>query len=93
MTENPISDALVLFGATGDLARRKIFPALHDLLRHGRTLPPILCVAHSPGWDIERLRAHAHDGIVSFGSGLDEAVFRNLASLLTFNVARALGWG
>lgn len=84
MTENPISDALVLFGATGDLARRKIFPALHDMLRHGRTLPPILCVAHSPGWDIERLRAHAHDGIVNFGGGLDEAVFRNLASLLTY---------
>jgi glucose-6-phosphate 1-dehydrogenase len=84
VTENPISDALVLFGATGDLARRKIFPALHDMLRHGRTLPPILCVAHSPGWDIERLRAHAHDGIVNFGGGLDEAVFRNLASLLTY---------
>ncbi|MBN8772040.1 MAG: glucose-6-phosphate dehydrogenase, partial [Thiobacillus sp.] len=84
MTENPISDALVLFGAPGDLARRQIFPALHDMLRHGRTLPPILCVAHSPGWDIERLRAHAHDGIVNFGGGLDEAVFRNLASLLTY---------
>ena len=84
MTDNPISDAMVLFGATGDLARRKIFPALHDMLRHGRTLPPIICVAHSPGWDLERLRAHAHDGIASFGGGVDEAVFRNLASLLTY---------
>ncbi len=84
MTEKPISDALVLFGATGDLARRKIFPALHDMLRHGRTLPPIVCVANSPGWDLERLRTHAYEGIVEFGSGVDEAVFRNLASLLTY---------
>jgi len=85
MTEHPISDALVLFGATGDLARRKIFLALHDMLRHGRTLPPIVCVANSPGWDLERLRSHAHDGIAEFGSGgVDQNVFRNLASLLTY---------
>jgi len=85
MTENLPSDALVLFGATGDLSRRKIFPALYDMLRHGRTLPSIICVAHSPGWDLERLRAHAHDGITRFGSGgMDESVFRNLASLLTY---------
>lgn len=85
MADKLSSDALVLFGATGDLARRKIFPALYDMLRHGRTLPPILCVAHSPGWDLERLRAHAHAGITEFGSaGMDESVFRNLASLLTY---------
>ena len=78
------SDALVLFGATGDLARRKIFPALYDMLRHGRSLPPIYCVARSPGWDLDKLRAHAHDGITRFGSPMDESVFRNLASLLTY---------
>ncbi|MDO9636892.1 MAG: glucose-6-phosphate dehydrogenase, partial [Thiobacillus sp.] len=85
MADKLSSDALVLFGATGDLARRKIFPALYDMLRHGRTLPPILCVAHSPGWDLEQLRAHAHAGITEFGSaGMDESVFRNLGSLLTY---------
>ena len=84
MTDKLTSDALVLFGATGDLARRKIFPALYDLMRHGRILPPIFCVAHSPGWDLERLRAHAHEGITRFSSGMDESVFRNLASLLTY---------
>ena len=85
MTEQPSSDALVLFGATGDLSRRKIFPALYDMLRHGRTLPPIFCVAHSPGWGIEELRAHAHAGITQFGgNGMDESVFRNLVSLLTY---------
>ncbi|MDP2031054.1 MAG: glucose-6-phosphate dehydrogenase [Thiobacillus sp.] len=85
MTENFPSDALVLFGATGDLSRRKIFPALYDMLRHGRTLPPIFCVAHSPGWGIEELRAHVHDGITQFGgSGMDESVFRSLVSLLTY---------
>jgi glucose-6-phosphate 1-dehydrogenase len=84
MTEDLRSDALVLFGATGDLARRKIFPALYDMLRHGRTLPPIFCVARSPGWDLERLRAYARQGIDDFGGGADDAVFRNLASLLTY---------
>jgi glucose-6-phosphate 1-dehydrogenase len=84
MADKLSSDALVLFGATGDLARRKIFPALYDMLRHGRNLPPIICVAHSPGWDLERLRTHAHEGITQFGGGMDESVFRNLASLLTY---------
>lgn len=84
MADKITADALVLFGATGDLARRKIFPALYDLLRHGNTLPPIICVAFSPGWDLDRLRANARDGIERFGSGVDEALFRNLASLLTF---------
>ena len=84
MPANPPSAALVLFGATGDLARRKIFPALYDMLRHGRTLPPIYCVAHSPGWDLEKLRAHAHAGITQFGSAMDESIFRNLSSLLTY---------
>lgn len=84
MTEKLPSDALVLFGATGDLARRKIFPALYDMLRHGRTLPQVICVAHTPGWDLDRLRAHAHEGITRFGSDFDEALFRNLASLLIY---------
>lgn len=84
MADKIPADALVLFGATGDLARRKIFPALYAMLRHGHTLPPIICVAYSPGWDLERLRAHAHDGITHFGGGVDEALFRNLASLITY---------
>ncbi|MFA5081934.1 MAG: glucose-6-phosphate dehydrogenase [Hydrogenophilaceae bacterium] len=84
MADKISSDALVLFGATGDLARRKIFPALYDMLRHGRSLPPIICVAYTPGWGLEELRAHAHEGITHFGGGVDETVFRNLASLLTY---------
>lgn len=84
MNDHFQSDALVLFGATGDLARRKIFPALHDMLRHGRTLPSIVCVARTEGWDLERLRAHARAGIEEFGGGADDGVFRNLASLMTF---------
>jgi glucose-6-phosphate 1-dehydrogenase len=84
MTNGLTSDALVLFGATGDLARRKIFPALCAMLQHGRTLPPIVCVAYSPGWDLEKVRAHAHDGIAQFGGGVDESLFRNLSSLLTY---------
>lgn len=84
MSDKPVSDAIVLFGATGDLARRKIFPALHGMLRHGRTLPPVICVAHTPEWDLDRLRQHAREGIETFGGGVDDAVFRNLASLMIY---------
>jgi glucose-6-phosphate 1-dehydrogenase len=62
------SDALVLLGATGDLARRQILPALYGLLRHGRTLSLIPCVAYSPGGP-EHPRAHAYDGIIRLGAG------------------------
>lgn len=85
MNDRPAhADALILFGATGDLARRKIFPALHDMLRHGRSLPLIVCVSYSPDWDLERLRQHAYDGIQEFGGGIEDRYFRELASLLTY---------
>ncbi len=50
------SDALVFFGATGDLAYKKIFPVLHSMIRHGTLTTPIIGVAKS-GWTIEQLRA------------------------------------
>ncbi|NMW24063.1 glucose-6-phosphate dehydrogenase, partial [Rhodanobacter denitrificans] len=58
----PRSDALVFFGATGDLAYKKIFPALQAMmLRDGLDLP-IIGVAHS-GWSVEQLRQRAHDSL------------------------------
>jgi glucose-6-phosphate 1-dehydrogenase len=53
---NSQSDALVLFGATGDLAYKKIYPALQALVRAGQLDAPVIGVALS-GWDLERLRA------------------------------------
>jgi glucose-6-phosphate 1-dehydrogenase len=83
----PRSDALVFFGATGDLAYKQIFPALQAMmLRDGLDLP-IVCVAHS-GWTVERLRQRAHDSLAqaakSKGGSVDEAAFAKLSARLQY---------
>jgi glucose-6-phosphate 1-dehydrogenase len=57
-----LSDALVFFGATGDLAYRKIFPALQAMIRHGRLEMPIIVVAKSR-WSLDQLKARAKDSL------------------------------
>jgi glucose-6-phosphate 1-dehydrogenase len=74
------SDALVFFGATGDLAYKKIFPALQAMARRGHLNVPVIGVARS-GWDLERLRARARDSVEKHG-GLDPAAFDRLCGLL-----------
>jgi glucose-6-phosphate 1-dehydrogenase len=54
------SDALVFFGATGDLAYKKIFPALQAMIKRGHLDVPVVGVAKD-GWNLEQLRARAHD--------------------------------
>jgi glucose-6-phosphate 1-dehydrogenase len=69
-------DALVLFGATGDLARRKLFPALQELARDGRLPARIVGVASSD-WSDDQLRARAREGITAhatFNRYADEPV-------------------
>src|SRR5262249_39627719 len=58
----PLSDALVLFGASGDLAHKKIFPALYAMFRHGRLRIPIVGVARS-GWTNDAFKAHVLDAV------------------------------
>ena len=61
MSQNGVkepSDALVFFGATGDLAYKKIFPALHGMIRRGALDVPIIAVAKE-SWSLEQLRARA----------------------------------
>ncbi|MDE2310575.1 MAG: glucose-6-phosphate dehydrogenase [Betaproteobacteria bacterium] len=77
-----ISDALVLFGATGDLAYKKIYPALHGLVRRGQFDIPLICTAHS-GWDVNRMRARIRDSLEYHGS-VDEAAFTKLSGLLRY---------
>lgn len=77
-----ISDALVLFGATGDLAYKKIFPALHELVRRGQFDLPIICVARS-GWDLSRMRARVRDSLENHGQ-IDESAFGILSARLHY---------
>jgi glucose-6-phosphate 1-dehydrogenase len=78
----PHSDALVFFGATGDLAYKKIFPALQAMVRRGHLNVPVVGVAKS-GWDLDRLRARARDSVTEHG-GLDPAAFDKLCGLLRY---------
>ncbi|HEX6420378.1 MAG TPA: glucose-6-phosphate dehydrogenase [Acidimicrobiales bacterium] len=84
MTDHPRSDALVLFGATGDLARKKIFPAVYEMERGGRCGVPVVGVASSE-WDDETLRDRAHQAIVEqSGGSLDEPTWKSLAGKLSY---------
>src|SRR5688572_4430062 len=62
MMNQPKSDALVLFGASGDLAYKKIFPALYAMARRGHLNVPVIGVANSP-WTTEQLRTRAKESI------------------------------
>jgi glucose-6-phosphate 1-dehydrogenase len=78
----PQSDALVFFGATGDLAYKKIFPSLQALIRRGHLDMPIVGVAKA-GWDLEQLKARARDSVEKHG-GLDADAFAKLCSRLGY---------
>ena len=76
------SDAFVFFGATGDLAYKKVFPALQALIRSGQLNVPIIGVARA-GWTLERLLARAKDSIEDNG-GIDPAAFAKLSTQLKY---------
>ena len=80
--DTPQADALVFFGATGDLAYKKIFPALQAMARRGHLNVPVVGVAKA-SWDLDRLRARARDSVAEHG-GLDPAAFDRLAGLLRY---------
>jgi glucose-6-phosphate 1-dehydrogenase len=76
------SDALVFFGATGDLAHKKIFPALQGLARHGDLEIPVIGVAKA-GWTLDQLKARARDSVERHG-GLDPDAFARLVRRLRY---------
>jgi glucose-6-phosphate 1-dehydrogenase len=76
------SDALVFFGATGDLAYKKIFPALQAMVKRGHLNVPVIGVAKS-GWNLENFRARAKDSIEQHG-GIDREAFDRLNGLLRY---------
>ena len=76
------SDAIVFFGATGDLAYKQIFPALLGLVRDEGVNAPIVGVAKA-GWGLDQFRARAKDSLQRHGS-YDEAAFAELLKLLNY---------
>ena len=79
---NTHSDALVFFGATGDLAYKKIFPALQAMAKRGDLEVPVIGVAKA-SWTLDQLRARAQESVEKYG-GLDGAAFAKLSGLLRY---------
>lgn len=77
------SDALVVFGATGDLAHKKIFPALWAMHQHGTLSVPVIGVASSP-WDLAQFRAHAQSSIEQSGAPCEPDSLQAFLSLLHY---------
>jgi Glucose-6-phosphate 1-dehydrogenase len=76
------ADALVFFGATGDLAFKKIFPALQAMVTRGHLDVPVIGVAKA-GWGVDALRARARDSVAQHG-GLDAAAIDTLCRMLRY---------
>ena len=71
--EQPYSDAVVFFGATGDLAYKQIFPSLQKLAKRGKLTGPVIGVAKA-GWNLEQFKARAQDSVENMAE-LDPAAF------------------
>jgi glucose-6-phosphate 1-dehydrogenase len=78
----PHADALVFFGITGDLAAKKIFPALQQMIQHGTLDVPVLGVARA-GWNCDQLKAHVEKSLAAHG-GVDHEAFKKLMHLLDY---------
>ncbi|HUX45000.1 MAG TPA: glucose-6-phosphate dehydrogenase [Terracidiphilus sp.] len=76
------SDGLVFFGASGDLAFKKIFPALQSMVKHGQLNVPVIGVAKA-GWNVDQLRARAKESVQKHG-GLDADAFDALCRQLRY---------
>jgi glucose-6-phosphate 1-dehydrogenase len=77
------SDVLVFFGATGDLAHKKVFPALYAMAKQDRLKVPVIGVAKS-GWNLEQLKARATDSVRTYGGKVDTAALDRLLSRLRY---------
>ena len=77
------SDALVLFGVTGDLAHKMIFSALYAMAKHGTLKVPVIGVAF-PKWSLARLRNRVTDSLKRSGGMDDKRAFRQLLSQFSY---------
>lgn len=78
----PVSDALVFFGATGDLAYKQVFPALQAMIRRGHLNVPVIGVARRP-WTTAQLQDQARKSLTEHG-GVDEAAFAKLSAQMQY---------
>jgi glucose-6-phosphate 1-dehydrogenase len=83
MSRNSNSDALVLFGATGDLAYKKIFPALHAMLRRGHAPFRVIGVSRG-GSNLDQLRERIRASVTEHGGGVDAKAFETLSKNLQY---------
>ncbi len=83
MGEMQRSDALVVFGVTGDLARKQILPALYAMVQHGELNEPVIGVALED-WTKDQLLQRARESISANGKPFDEAIFSKLSTLLNY---------
>jgi glucose-6-phosphate 1-dehydrogenase len=81
LAQQPRADALVLFGATGDLSRKKLFPALYRMEEHGLLQVPVVGVARSD-WNDDAFRQHAHDSIIAAVPDAKASVIESLLARL-----------
>lgn len=79
----PRSDALVIFGFTGDLASKKIFPALYAMVKKGTLSAPVIGVASSP-WTTDECAQHVRASVSEDAAIDDEAAFDRLLSLIDY---------
>ena len=83
MTERRDSDAIVLFGASGDLCYRKIYPSLYDLVKRGLLSVPVIGVARA-GWKQEEFVAHVRKSMEEFVPQRTEDVVARFLGLLKY---------
>src|SRR5512143_713508 len=82
MMESPRSDAIVVFGVTGDLVHKEIFPAIYGLFRDEDIAVPVIGVARSD-WSMEQLIARARDSVEKHVE-VDETTFARFAGMLRY---------
>src|SRR5277367_2989521 len=78
------SDAFVFFGATGDLAYKKIFPALYAMVRRSGFNIPVIGMGRG-GWNLQKLQERARDSIKHSGNEFDEQSFAKFSALLRYS--------
>ncbi len=82
-SQTHVADALVVYGVTGDLAHKMIFPALYAMVKHGTLKVPVIGVAF-PKWSLERLQKRATQSIKQSGGIDDRKALHRLLSLLKY---------